>query len=307
MSGACRGGHRRRAAAFLCAAFLLPGVAGCALWGQPGATVERIESCHALTRQAISAIEMGQWQPAEMLLHEAIATGPNDAEARRWMAEVLWHRGAVSQAMGHIAAAVRARPADAALAVRAGEMALAMQERDAALALAETAIRLDPQLAAAWALRGRVFWQLRQGDRALADLGRALEFAPNSRDVLLDLAVIYRERGQPARCLTTLHHLQDTCPAGEQPQSASVLEGLALLDLQRPRQACDALLAASRRGPQNAQTLYYLAHAQYASGRIGEATAAAQQALAIDASHQPSRELLAQLAANASSAEPQRR
>jgi tetratricopeptide (TPR) repeat protein len=182
-----------------------------------------------------------------------------------------------------------------------------MGERNAALAHAEQAIRLDPQLAAAWALRGRVFWQLQQSDRALADLGRALEFAPASTDLLLDLAVIHRERGQPARCLTTLHHLHDTYPPGEQPQAALVLEGLTLLDLGRPHQACDAFLAATRRGPPNAQTLYYLAHAQSESGRYTEAAAIAQEALAIDASHQPSRQLLAQLAARTPPVEPQRR
>jgi predicted Zn-dependent protease len=88
---------------------------------------------------------------------------------------------------------------------------------------------------------------------------------------------------------------------------ALVLEGLTLLDLDRPQQACESLVAAIQRGPASAQVHYYLAHAQYAAGRYAEATAAAQQALAIDASHQASRQLLAQLAAHTPPAEPQRR
>jgi tetratricopeptide (TPR) repeat protein len=206
-----------------------------------------------------------------------------------------------------MSAALSARPTDATLAARTGEMALALGERDAALAHAEEAIRLDPQLGSAWALRGRAFWQLQQPDRALADLARALEFSPESADVLLDLAVIYRDQGQPQRSLTALHHLQNSCTAAELPNSALVLEGLALLDLGRNQQACDAFLAAVEREPASAQLQYNLAHAQYAAGRYAEATAAAQRALAIDGSHHASQRLLAQLAAREPAAEPQRR
>jgi len=77
---------------------------------------------------------------------------------------------------------------------------------------------------------------------------------------------------------------------------------LALADLGRPQQAADSLQAASRKGPPNAEILYYLAQAELASGRYAQAAASAQQALAADASHEPSRQLLARLAQ--SSAQP---
>jgi tetratricopeptide (TPR) repeat protein len=293
--------------AWLVVGTVFPGVAGCATFGRRGPTAEKVAACRELSRQGISAMETGQWQRAEMLLQQALEASPNDAEARRSLAEVLWHRGAGPQAMQHLAAALRARPDDARLAARAGEMALAAGDRAAAMDHAEQAIRLNPQLAVAWALRGRIFWQLQQPDRALADMQRALEFAPDSADVLLDVAVMYRERGQSVRCLTTLRHLQDTYPPGEEPQNALVLEGLTLLDLGRPQQACEPFLAATARGPASAQVLYYLARAQYAAGRHTEATTAVQQALAIDASHEASRQLLAQLAAHTLPQEPKRR
>ncbi len=291
----------------LAAAILFASCAGCATFGRRGPTAEKNAACREFSRQGITAMERGQWQQAETLLQQAIDASPVDAEAHRAMAEVLWHRGAAAQAREHVATAVGSRPDDARLAVRAGEMALATGEPTAAMRHAEHAIRLDPQLAPAWAVRGRVFWQLQQPDRAMADLQRALEFAPDSSDVLLDLAVMYRDRGQPARCLTTLHHLHDTYPPGEEPQGVLVLEGLTLLDLGRPQQACEPLLAASQRGPTSAEVLYYLARAQFDTGRYSDATAAVQQALAIDASHQASRQLLAQLAAHTPPEEPQRR
>jgi Tfp pilus assembly protein PilF len=288
---------------FICCAI----VTGCASFGRSWRAEERTAACRDLTRQGISATESGQWQQAESLLREALEKSPDDAEAERQLAEVLWQRGANAEAAGRMAAALQNRPTDPTLAVRAGEMALGIGNPETALSHAELAIRLDPQLGPAWALRGRVFWQLQQPDRAMADLQRALEFVPNNPEILLDIAVIYRQRRQAARCLTTLHHLHDSYSLGEEPQSALVLEGLTLMDLNRPHQAADAFLAASRREPANAQVFYYLAQAHSAAGHYAEASAAANQALAIDTSHQPSRQLLAQLAAQAMPADPQRR
>jgi tetratricopeptide (TPR) repeat protein len=269
--------------------------------------LEEAAAGRELTRQAVDAMQAGQWPQAEVLLRQAFEASPDDAQVRRQLAEALWQRGATTEAMSHMAAAMKLEPVNAKLATRAGEMSLAVGDRSAALAHAEHAIRLEPQLSAAWALRGRIFRQLNQTDRALADLQRALEFAPGSSDVLMDLALMYRERGQAARCLTTLHHLHDSGPPGGNSQPALILEGLALMDLERPHQAADVFLEAAHRGPPNADLLYYLAQSQSAAGRYGEATSAVQQALAVDGSHQASRQLLAQLAEQSTAVQPQRR
>jgi len=252
-------------------------------------------------------MQTGQWQHAEDLLRQGLEASPEDAEVRRQLAEALWHRGAANEAMSHIAAAVRFEPGDASLTVRAGELALSSGAHEAALQRAEDAIRIDPRLASAWALRGRTFRQMNQPDRALADLQRALVFDPDKAEILLELATMYREGGKPARCLTTLHHLHDTYPPGEEPQNALMLEGLTLMDLRRPHQASEVLLTATQHGPANADLLFYLAQAQSAAGQYAAATTAVHQALAVDDSHQASRKLLAQLAALPNAAEPQRR
>ena len=275
----------------------LPAV-GCKSLGRHGPVPEQLVTSRELTRRGVTAMEMGQWSEAESLLREAIEASPTDSEARRHLAEALWQRGATEDALLQIEAAVRLNKSDAATTVRAGEMLLATGAVDKALRRADQAINLDPQLATAWALRGRVFWQQGDPERALADLQRALQYAPESPDVLLDIAALYRQRGQHTRCLTTLHHLLDTYPEGEEPRLALQLEGLTLADLGRPQQAVESLTAANLRGPPNAETLYHLAEVLVAADRPGEATVAAQQALAADASHEPSRQLLARLAAN---------
>jgi tetratricopeptide (TPR) repeat protein len=294
-------------------AFCLTGITlilsttGCATFGRRSADAEAAAAARELSRQGAAAMQIGQWQQAEDLLRQGLDTSPEDAEVRRQLAEALWHRGAANEAMSHIAAAARLEPKNATLAVRAGEMALASGARDAALERAEEAIRVDPQLAGAWALRGRTFRQMNQTERALADLQRALVFDPDSTELLLELALVYRERGEAARCLTTLHHLHDSYPAGQEPQNTLILEGLTLMDLKRSHQAAEVLAAATHRGPANADLLFYLAQAQMAAGQFVEATTSAQGALQVDGSHQPSRELLAQLAARPGAGEPQRR
>jgi tetratricopeptide (TPR) repeat protein len=277
-------------------AILLNSTAGCATFRRRGPSSEELAESRELTRQGAMALQLGQWAQAESLMRQALDTSPDDAKVRAQLAEALWSRGASNEAMSHMAAAVRLEPKNAEYLVRAGEMALAAGAQDAALTHAERAIRLQPQLASAWALRGRTFRLKNQPERALADLQHALVFAPDRGDILLDLAVMYRERGQSARCLTTLHHLHDTYPPGEEPQFALQLEGLTLMELKRPHQAADVLAAASTRGPANADLFYQLAQAETAAGNVTAATTAAQQALAVDGSHQASRQLLTQLA-----------
>ena len=271
-------------------------VSGCATFGLRDPNAADVAAGRELCQEGVAAMERGHWQQAEVLLQQALRASPDDPETRRYLAEALWHRGAVDEATSHIAAAASLDTGDPQLAVRGGEMSLALGATDQALAFADDAIRLDPKQAKAWALRGRAFRRLNQTDRAMADLQRALELAPNEAGVLFDIAVLYRERGQPARALASVHHLLDVYPPGEEPQTALVLEGLVLMDLQRPHQAAESLLAAARRGRPSADVLYRLAQAQWSAGQYAEATWAAKEALAIDAAHQPSRDLLVQMA-----------
>jgi Tfp pilus assembly protein PilF len=280
---------------------------GCATLGSRNPVPEQVAACRELCREGVAAMEREHWQQAEILLRQALDASPDDAEARRQLAEVLWRRGEIDEAMSQMVAAVRLNPTDAKLATRVGEMSLSVGAAEEALARADQAIRLDPKHAKAWALRGRAFWDINQSDRAMADLQRALELAPSDVETLLDVALLYRDRGQPARALAALHQLLDVYPPGEEPQRVLTLEGLTLMDLGRHHQATQSLLAALRRGPPNAELLYRLAYAQWNAGRYAEATAAAEQALAVDHTHQASRDLLVQLASREPAANPQQR
>jgi predicted Zn-dependent protease len=277
-------------------ALFLSTTCGCAIFGRRGQSTEQIAVARELSRQGVAALETGQPQQAEDLLKKSLAASSNDASTHRYMAEALWRRGAGGEAITQINEAIRLDPSNAELAVRAGEMFIAAGRGDAAVMQAERAIHLDSRLAGAWALRGRCFVQLNKPDRGLADLQRAIDLAPDRSDLLLEVARIYRQRGQSARSLTAIYRLLDSYPSGEEPQQVLVMQGLTLMDLGRARQATDVLLAAAKRGPPDADVYFYLAQSYSAAGNLQEATAAAQQALAISAGHEGSRQLLSQLA-----------
>ncbi len=256
---------------------------------------ESLATCRELSQNGITAMELGEWDHARAVLNEAVTTSPSDAEARRHLAEALWQTHARREAVIHMEAAVQLDPRHAPTIVRAGEMLLETGTIDEAAQRAKQAIALDSTLAGGWALRGRVERQRGNAIRALADLQQALRFAPHQTETLLQVAEIQYELGRPQRSLSTLHHLLDIYPPGEEPQKALWLEGLAYGSMQRHRDAVESLAAASTRDQPPADLLYQLARAEQSAGQTTSAANTARRVLALDQQHEPSKLLLAQL------------
>ena len=286
-------------ASFMRYAVLLPAgliiLGGCVSMRNRGAVPEAVANCRELSRQGATAVEAGQWNKAEGLLRKAIEVSPTDAASRYQLAELLWQHGAKDEALLQIETAIRLDSLDATMIVRSGEMLLAMGDIDRALERADQALGFDSRLASAWALRGQVYLELGQPKRALADLQRALQFSPGKKDILLDMAVIYRQQGEHQRCLTTLQHLLDSCSPGEEPSVALLLEGETLSDLGRWDDARIRFLALRERTPLDANLLYLLAQSEYMTNHPESAATTVQEALLANASHIPSRKLLAKL------------
>ena len=278
------------AAAAFCAAS-----PGCATLRGKRDNSEAIGACRQLSREGVAALEHGDAARAQLLLDQAVEANGNDVDARRQLADVLWQSGNAAEAMIHIDRAVELDSQHAPTIVRSGEMRLGLGDSDGALHRADESLLLDPTLAGAWSLRGRVFRAKGQYERALADYHQALRFNPHSAEVLLEAAEVQYQLGRPQRCLTTLQNLLQSYPPGEEPRRALWLEGLAFSAVDRPQDAVEALYAASSRGPAEPELLYQLARAQSAAGQPADAAATAQ--LAADAGHQGSVTFLAQLRA----------
>ncbi len=270
-------------------------IPGCASLRKREIVSDSIVSCRQMSRDGVAAMELGQWDHAHELLEEAVRTNPADIDARRHLAEVLWQLGEQRDAVVHVEAAVQLDRRHAPTVVRSGEMLLGIGAVDRALKRAEEAIALDPALAGAWALRGRAFRRQGDSERALADLQQALCYSPHKTEILLEAAEIQHSLGRPQRSLTTLHHLLDTFPPGEEPQRVLWLQGLVYGALERKADAVESLYAASRSGTPQVELLYHLAEAQKSVGESGAAASSLRQALALNAGHQPSQLLLAQV------------
>jgi len=204
----------------------------------------------------------------------------------------LWHRGAREQAVAELEEAARLAVDDPRLHVLLADRRLAIGRIELARQSAQQAIDLDPRLADAWAIRGRVRRACAQPDRALADYHRALGLAPHDRTILLETAELYRELGEAPRALAALQTLADTYSPGDEPPQVLYLEGLAYAALERWDEAAESLADASTRGQPTAEILFQLGRAELYAGRPVRAAQAARQALALQADHGPSRELL---------------
>jgi tetratricopeptide (TPR) repeat protein len=277
------------------AAALLFAPSGCAMPGKKKLVPESLATCRQLSREGISAMEIGQWNRAQELLSDAVAASPSDIDARRNLAEALWQQGLYRDAVVHLEAAVRLDPRQAPTVVRAGEMLLAVGASERAMERAEQAIRLDANLAGAWALRGRLFRQQGQLDHALADMQYSLRYAPQDTDALLEVAQIQYALGKPQRSLSTLHCLLDSYPPGQEPQQALWLEGLAYGAMGRHQDAVESLHAASLHGQPHPDLLYQLAQAEQSAGQRQSATNTLRMVLSLDDSHEASRVMLAEL------------
>lgn len=276
------------------AGFLIAGQAGC-LWRREAAVSPSTIVSRQLCRQAIAAMERNQWDDAEPLLAKAVDVCPEAADARFKYADLLWRRNERATALREMAEATRLAPDDALLHVAYGEMQLALGNVEAAAKEADLALDMQPQLAGAWALRGRLMARTGKHREALSDLHRAEGLDPENVLYQLEIADLYLDLREPDRALTALQGLSGRWSVQEEPIMVLVLKGRAYSAMGRFEDAADNYLLASSRGASDSQTLFLLAEAQLQAGRPGEAVAAAHKALVLDPQHAASRQLLAQL------------
>jgi len=270
-------------------------LAGCRLPAAQGPVSRSLATSRQLSQQGVTALDAGDWSTAEHLFSESVETCDSNADAHRHYAETLWHRGKRSEAIAQLNEAIRLSPDDETLLVRAAELRLATGDTSGAQEDVRLAIDLNPRSPAAWMLAGRIEAAGSRLRPALAAFHRALSFAPESREALLELAECYRQLGEPERALVNLQTLADTYPPGEEPRQVVYLEGLALAALGRQHDAVDALAQAAARGTPDAGLLWHLAEAESRAGLNEQAWRDVQRALAVDPQHRASRQLAAQL------------
>ncbi len=267
---------------------------GCASFGGSAASTN-LATAREFSLRGLDEVQKGNLERAERLFGDAVDVCPQDERARRHLAEVLWQRGEVDDAIAHMEHAVRLSAGDPKLLVHLGEMHLSRGDLDRAEQLADDAIRRNRQLAAAWALQGDVSRRRGDDQEALASYHRSLGFREHYPRVQLAVAELYQRTGRTQRSLATLIALADQYPPGQAPQAVFVQRGLALKTLGRYIEAVEVFESAARRGPATADVLYQLAETRLLTGDDTNAQLAVRAALAADPQHRASRQLSDQL------------
>jgi tetratricopeptide (TPR) repeat protein len=263
---------------------LLPAL-GCRALRSRKTSDEGIAAARKLSLQGIDAQQRGQWDRAEMLFAAAILKCPSDERARCGYAESLWQRGQCDMAISHMEEAARLSGHDPERLVRLGQMYLERGSFVGAERQADVAIAANPQLAAAWALRGQVLQAKGNRTDALASFHRALSYQSSYPEVQLAIADIYAAENRPERALATLQSLESSFPRGQAPSSVLVGEALALRALSRHRDAARLLADAVRQTNPSADLLYELARTQALAGETGSARQTAIAALEREPQH----------------------
>ncbi len=268
--------------------------AGC-LWKREAAVSPKTIVSRQLCRQAIAAMERNQWDDAEPLLAKAVDVCPEAPDARSKYSDLLWQRNQPTEAVRQMAEAIRLAPDDAPLRVTYGEMQLALGNIQAAGEAADWALDMQPKLAGAWALRGRLMRQTGKHREALSDLHRAEGLDPKNLSYQMEIADLYLGLNEPDRALATIQGLSSRWSVQEEPVAILSLKGRAYSAMKRYDDAADSYLLACSRGGVDSETLYLLAEAQFQAGRTKQSAAAARKALALDPHHAASRHLLTRL------------
>jgi Flp pilus assembly protein TadD len=270
----------------LCAALV-----GCAGLSRRGN--DDVVAARQIASQGMESMRAGDWNQAENQFQEAVTTCDVDERVRSMYAECLWRRGAQTEAIMQMSAAVKLSNRDPALMARLGEMSFARGDLHRAGNLAVQAIGSGQPLASAYRLEGDVLRQEGHWREALASYHQALSIQENYPEVQMAVAEVYYQHGRYQRCLATLQSLSSAYASGQHPADLLYLEGLACKSLRRHNLAATRLADAERQGLQTPTLLFHLAESYYLAGNSAEAQLVVQRALQLQPNHAESLQLAA--------------
>ena len=284
------------------ASLLIAASGGCCFWRMQNPVSKSVVESRQFVQQGVNALERRNLEEAERFGAQAVRACPDDPQAHRYYADVLWEQGRPKEAIAEIDASLAKAPDEAETRLRAAEMRLRMRDYDGSLADVRRVIDVDPKSASAWAMKGRILRE--QGDLkgALADTQRALTFDPRRREVLRQSADLYAALQQPNKALCSLQALADTYAPGEEPHDLFVAQGFAYAALDRKYEAAKSLRTACERGRATPDLLLALAEFETSSGQSMEAYRTAQQAVALAPDDPRCQAMVQQTAAAASGA-----
>lgn len=259
------------------------------------------------------ALRRNDLDTAIRLAREALVSLPSSPDLLHLLAVGLLNKGAQAEGEDALAQAIALAPHRGGFLVTRGELAFARQQYESALQDLSAAVRLDPNLLAAYVglarlelMRGehdtaeahvkyarrinpdhpallRVETALAVGrgdlDAALSASNRAVQLQPNNPELHLELAMVYQRRGVPAVAAQALRNALRLAPGM---RTAERMLVSVLLDAHEPREAHDLLVKILNREPNDAGGWGLLGGIALGLGNAGGCEQATLQSLAIE-------------------------
>jgi tetratricopeptide (TPR) repeat protein len=219
-----------------------------------------------------------QFDEAIAAYEQAVRLAPGHAGYHSNLGEVLRHRGRLAEALGHCRRAVELRPDSAAAQHHLGLALAADEQFEEAAARCALATRLDPGRASAHLGLGYALLWLRRTDEAVAALGTALQLKPDLAEAHSTLGTALLRQGKLEEALARFEEALRLQP---DLADASVHKAHALWQLGDFEQAVACAAAVVDRDPECAEGYNALGLVQMKAGRLAEAVAAFDRAVAI--------------------------
>lgn len=278
------------------ALLLLIPVSGCA-WLQRSSTHQAVK-CQELRDQAQQAERSGDLSEAILLLSQAVQINPRDAEAHQRLGQLMFAQGRHAEAVPHLKYAASLSPDDAVGWIRLARAQRKCRASGVAAESLDLALKLEPQNVNALLMSAALEQQL-SGDQAAMELyHRVLAVDPQCTEALSQLAQIHLQERQADLATPILRSLlqkSDLSPTATSETRWRL--GIAYGAQKRWPDAIDSLKPSLSTPQHNAAHDWYrLAYAAYQAQDTRQTKHAVQQALALEAKHEPSLRLAAVLA-----------
>ena len=209
-----------------------------------------------LSREGVSAFEREDYAAAADKFVQAIKEDENDLLSRRYYAEILWKEEKKNESIRLLSDAAGREGSDdekAAICESLAEKLLETDQTASALHYADKVVALAPRRHEGWELRAMLNQRVGKKEDALADYHRALQLAPNDKELIKNLALFESELGDDRAALAVWEDLGRLYPGQSEP--AEILCGKAEVcrRLGRGRQAADCYQAAIAQEPENSE------------------------------------------------------
>ncbi|MDG1874236.1 MAG: tetratricopeptide repeat protein [Mariniblastus sp.] len=257
---------------FLLLLGLLVACSGCQTFSQfTQKSAPNIYSPKQWADHGLEAFQNGHLDKARGLFSRAAEQNPNDFRVRANLARALHQSGDRQRSIIEMQIAADLSNGDPEMLVELGQMYLDAGQWLPARRQVELALESNHLFAPAWALSGKTAKSKGNYEQALADFQRALGYAPELTDVQLEIVDTYQRLGKPLRALSAAEQLLSKHPNDEQPESAIIAKGIALIELDQIGPAIDLLQAASERKNASSQIFVQLSQAELLANNLSKA------------------------------------